>query len=232
MKCSFCRNKSVYFRKNEGHHYCRNHFIKNIEKRVKRTIRANKLIENGDRIAVAVSGGKDSANVLFLLKKIFKNNPKIELFTIILDEGIKRYRYLLDKKVRELKATKLAIGWNLDDECQDILMNVLKGGLLRDFTVHKKFVPIIKPLITIPGNESELYAKLNNIPFHSKKCNFSVDNTLRKQARKFLNNLEETSPGIKYSLFESSRKIMPFVRAKLKPNQEVLKVRKLLKSVK
>ena len=98
MKCSFCRNKSVYFRRNEGHYYCKHHFIKNIEKRVKRTIRVNKLIENGDKIAVAVSGGKDSANTLFLLNKIFKSNPKIKLFTITLDEGIKGYR---DKSVKK-----------------------------------------------------------------------------------------------------------------------------------
>ena len=304
MKCSFCRNKSVYFRRNEGHHYCKNHFIKNIEKRVKRIIRVNKLVENGDRIAVTVSGGKDSTNVLFLLNKIFKNNPKIKLFAITLDEGIKGYRdksvkkseifckkigvkqyifmfkkefgftvdklskkmksgycgscgllrrYLLNKKARELKATKLATGHNLDDECQSILMNVLKGDLLRLvrggpmplLTRYKMFVPRIKPLITIPENESELYAKLNNIPFHPKSCSYSVDNPLRGGARNFLNNLEETSPGIKYSLYESALKIMPFVRTKFKvgkigsckkcgepSSQEVCKVCELLKGIK
>ena len=275
MKCSFCGKESVYFRRNEGHHYCKNHFIKNIEKRVKRTIRVNKLMENGDRIAVAVSGGKDSANTLFLLNKIFKNNPKIKLFAITLDEGIKGYRdksvkkseifckkigieqhiftfkkefgftvdelskrmksgycgscgllrrYLLNKKARELKATKVATGHNLDDECQSILMNILKGDLLRlvrsgpmpMLTEHKKFVPRIKPLITIPENESELYARLNNISFHPKSCIYSVDNPLRGQTRRFLNSLEETSPGIKYSLYESVSKITPFIRVKFK----------------
>ena len=304
MKCSFCRNKSVYFRRNEGHHYCENHFIKNIEKRVKRAIRVNKLIEDWDRIAVAVSGGKDSANVLFLLNKIFKHNPKIKLFALTLDEGIKGYRnksvkkseifckkigakqhffsfkkefgfsvdelskkmnsgycgscgllrrYLLNKKARQLKATKLATGHNLDDECQSILMNVLKGDLLRlvrtgpmpMLTRHKKFVLRIKPLITIPENESELYARLNNIPFHPKSCIYSIDNPLRGGMRNFLNNLEKTSPGIKYSLYESAIKIMPFVRMKFKSgkisickecrepsSQEVCKVCRLLKSVK
>ena len=304
MKCSFCRNKSVYFRRNEGHHYCKNHFIKNIEKRVKRTIRVNKLIDNGDRIAVAVSGGKDSANTLFLLNKIFKNNPKIKLFAITLDEGIKGYRdksvkksegfckkigvkqhiftlkkefsltidelskkmesgycgscgllrrYLLNKKARELKMTKLATGHNLDDECQSIVMNVLKGDLLRlvrggpmpMLTLHKKFVPRIKPLITIPENESELYARLNNIPFYPKKCTYSVDNPLRGQTRNFLNNLEKTSPGIKYSLYESAKRIIPSIRPKFKSgkigfckecgeasSQKICKVCKLLGTIK
>jgi uncharacterized protein (TIGR00269 family) len=275
MKCSFCRDESVYFRRNEGHYYCKKHFIKNIEKRMKRTIRINKLIENGDRIAVTVSGGKDSGNVLFLLNKIFKTNPKIKIFAITLDEGIKGYRnksvkkseilckklgvkqhiftfkkefglsvdelskkmksgycgscgllrrYLLNKKARELKATKLATGHNLDDECQSILMNVLKGDLLRlvragpmpILAKHEKFVPRIKPLINIPEEESELYAKINGIPFFPKKCVYSIDNPLRGQTRKFLNDLDKSSPGIKYNLYESSLKIIPFIRTKFK----------------
>jgi len=271
---------------------------------VKRTIRVNKLIENGDRIAVAVSGGKDSANVLFLLNKIFKNNPKIEFFVITIDEGIKGYRdksikkseifckkigveqhiftfkeecgitvdelvkriksgycgscgllrrYLLNKKAKALKATKLATGHNLDDECESILMNILKGDLLRlvrsgpmpMLTRHKKFVPRIKPLITIPENESILYAKINNITFQPKRCIYSVDNSLRGEARKFLKNLEETSPGIKYSLYKSAKKIMPFIKTKFRSgrisickecgepsSQKICKVCELLKGLK
>lgn len=303
MKCSFCSKKSVYFRRNEGHHYCENHFIKNIEKKVKRTLGSNKLIERGDRVAIAHSGGKDSSNVLFLLNKILKNNPNIKLFVITLDEGIKRYRdkavkkseifckkvgieqhifsfkkefgftvdqlskkiksgycgscgvlrrYLLNKKARELKATKLATGHNLDDECQSILMNVLKGDLLRlvrvgpmpQVAAHAKFVTRIKPLITILENESILFGKINNIPSHPKKCPYSVDNPLRGGARKFLNSLEETSPGIKYSLYESALKIVPFVRTKFKvekigsckecgepSSQRICKVCELLSSI-
>jgi len=275
MKCSFCKKESIYFRINEGHHYCKNHFLKNIEKRVKRTIRTNNLIENVDRIAVAVSGGKDSANVLFLLKKIFENNPKIEIFAITLDEGIKGYRdvsvkkseslckklgvrqyifsfkkefgftidelskkmksgycgscgllrrYLLNKKARKLGATKLATGHNLDDECQSILMNVLKGDLFRlartgpmpQIVRHQNFVTRIKPLIMIPENESIFYGKINKISAYPKKCSYSVDNPLRGETRNFLNNLEETSPGIKYSLYESALKIKPFIVGKFK----------------
>lgn len=273
MKCSFCKQESVYFRKNEGHYYCKKHFIKNIEKKVKKNISANKLIENGDTIAVAHSGSKDSANVLFLLNKIFKNNPKIKIFAITLDEGIKGHRdfsikkseslcrklgvkqyvfyfkeefgftvdelakkiksgyckncdflkrYSLNKRAREHNATKLATGHNLDDECQRIVMNLLKGNMLRmvrtgpipKLTNHPKFVNIIKPLIIIPENESMLYGKLNNIPSYSKECSYLVDNPLRNEARKFLNNLEENSPGIKYSLYESALKFKLFTMSK------------------
>jgi uncharacterized protein (TIGR00269 family) len=272
MKCSFCKQESVYFRENEGHYYCKKHFIKNIEKKVKKIISINRLVENRDTIAVAHSGSRDSANVLFLLKNIFKNNPKIKFFVITLDEGIKGYSnscvkkseslckklgvkqyvfyfkkefgftideltkkvksgycescnllrgYLLNKKAVELGATKIATGYDLGYECESIVMNLLKGDILGMKHIgpikksdHPKFVTIIKPLITILENESILYGKINNIPSCPKGCFYTVDNSLRKEARKFLSNLEENSPGIKYSLYESALKIKLFINSK------------------
>ena len=38
-------------------------------------------------------------------------------------------RYLLNKKSKELKFTKLATGHNLDDECQSIMMNQFKNNI-------------------------------------------------------------------------------------------------------
>jgi len=271
MKCSFCRNESVYFRKNEGHYYCKNHFIKNIEKRLKREIRINQLIENNDRIAVALSGGNDSANLLFLLTKIFRNNPKIEIFAITLDEGIKGYRnygikkskilckkigvkqhiftfkkefgitvdelskklkngyysnckllreQLLDKKAIELGATKLAMGHNLNDECENIIMNILRGNLQGLSTMgptsknslYPKFATRIKPLVLIPENESFLYGKINNVPSSPRKCIYSIDNNLRDEARTLLSNLENSSPGLKYSLYENASNVANFLK--------------------
>ena len=80
-KCSSCKNESVYFRTNEGRHYCKVCFSKNIEKKVRLTISKNNLIKNGDKIVVAFSGGKDSGNLLYLLHKIFKDNPNVRNWT-------------------------------------------------------------------------------------------------------------------------------------------------------
>ena len=109
MKCSFCKNEAVYFRANEGKYYCKNHFIRSVEKRVKRTIGQNKLVEDGDVIAVALSGGKDSTNTLYMLHKFFSKNPKIKLFAITIDEGIKGYREIVIEKAKEL-CNMLGIG--------------------------------------------------------------------------------------------------------------------------
>ncbi|OYT27631.1 MAG: hypothetical protein B6U95_05830 [Thermofilum sp. ex4484_82] len=44
------------------------------------------------RIAVGVSGGKDSVALLYILSKIERRFPRSELIAITIDEGIKGYR--------------------------------------------------------------------------------------------------------------------------------------------
>ena len=45
-----------------------------------------------DRVAIAVSGGKDSLSLLCILNKIEKKFPKSEIIEITIDEGISNYR--------------------------------------------------------------------------------------------------------------------------------------------
>jgi len=45
-----------------------------------------------DRIAVAVSGGKDSLSLLHVLAKVEKRYPKASLVAVTVDEGIRGYR--------------------------------------------------------------------------------------------------------------------------------------------
>ncbi len=50
------------------------------------------MFEYDSRIAVAVSGGKDSLNLLYLLNDIEEQFPRAELIAISIDEGIEGYR--------------------------------------------------------------------------------------------------------------------------------------------
>ena len=91
MKCTKCGREAVYHAKYEGKFYCHKHFNEMVEVKVKQNIRKYGLIKRGDRIAVGVSGGKDSVVLLHILHKLSQKFP-FEVVAITIDEGIKGYR--------------------------------------------------------------------------------------------------------------------------------------------
>lgn len=66
---------------------------KKIKNAVGRAIADYGLVRDGDRIAVAVSGGKDSYTLLHILEELRKRAPiRFELFAITIDSGYPGYR--------------------------------------------------------------------------------------------------------------------------------------------
>ncbi len=90
--CTKCGAKPVIIkRKASGQMLCKECFIASITEKVLKGIRRNKLVEKGDKVAVALSGGKDSVMVLDILYSLYERNI-IDLVAITIDEGIEGYR--------------------------------------------------------------------------------------------------------------------------------------------
>lgn len=89
MHCHRCTNESVIQLPYGPHAFCQEHFIAFFENRVKQFTRAQKMFSTNEKIAVAVSGGKDSVVALNLVKQIMPHN---EIVGISIDEGIDGYR--------------------------------------------------------------------------------------------------------------------------------------------
>ena len=277
ITCGFCSKRAVAHSPYLHAYLCKDHFISYYEERVKLTIKKFNLIKPGDRVAVAVSGGKDSLTMLYLLTK-FSGNMKYELFAITIDEGIKGYsdvrvmnlkknagkmgielyvtsfkeeigmsldeatevlkkkgfeykpctvcgvfrRYLMNKTARELGATKLATGHNLDDEAQVFLMNALRGalpniireGLITEYALHEKMVPRIKPLYFIPEKETLIYSKLIGLDvFLEAECPYVIY-SMRHPLRHWLNKLEWKTPYTKYKVIATKELILSLLRDK------------------
>jgi len=133
MKKCKCGKPAVFFRIYEGRYLCEKCFCRSIEKKAKKNIRQHKLISPGDRIGIAVSGGKDSMVTLYIMSKIIKPRRDMEITAITIDEGIKGYRDVCIKRVKDF-CKKLGVehkvfsfkeefGKTLDEKIKEIKSN-------------------------------------------------------------------------------------------------------------
>jgi uncharacterized protein (TIGR00269 family) len=267
MRCSKgkCTNSAIIHQKYSGLHICEAHFVEDVERKVKREMRKQLMVERGDTIAVALSGGKDSSTLLYMLGKIFSNRKDLEFFVLSVDEGINGYRpitlsnaekvakefgvdffrvsfehefgftadeiaakgfeqapctfcgvlrrKLIERKAKELGATKVATAHNLDDEVQTILINYIRGDIARLGRLRgrrEEFVPRIKPLRDVPEKEVALYAILAGIPIITAQCPYAT-RSFRFTVKKMLNELERKHPGSKYSLMRGYERFLDFL---------------------
>jgi uncharacterized protein (TIGR00269 family) len=95
----------VYLDRIRGRHLCGDHLLRDIEARVRGTIREYRLIRPGERLAVALSGGKDSTALLHLLSKIVPGPGDVILTAITVDEGIAGYRDATLRVARDMAAS-------------------------------------------------------------------------------------------------------------------------------
>lgn len=132
-------------------------------------------------------------------------------------------RSLLNKQARELKATKLATGHNLDDEAQSILMNQFRHNIalssrLGPITGVKRdprFIPRIKPFYFLTEKEVATYAFLHNLVPKFNECTY-CEESYRFEIRDLLNNIEQKYPGTKHSIVSSFIEILPLLKNKFK----------------
>ncbi|MFX0098011.1 MAG: hypothetical protein ACFFCS_00405 [Candidatus Hodarchaeota archaeon] len=97
--CSRCKkNRVMILREHSGERVCRACFLSEIQARVRKTISRLDMLNNQDKLALAVSGGKDSVVLVKVLFTIHENligqqakNGKPPVM-ITIDEGIEGYR--------------------------------------------------------------------------------------------------------------------------------------------
>ena len=273
MKCSKCGNPKVIFKREQsGQLLCKDCFIESIEKKVIKTVRKEKLLDKGDKVLVALSGGKDSVTTLEILNS-FRRMNVIDICAVTVDEGIDNYRQegvdiairhaerlgiehkvvslrdeygitldeimqrenhkgsctycgvfrrtIINKAAREMGATKIATGHNLDDEVQAIMMNYLEGNTdnltklgAKTESKAKEFTVKIKPLREIPEREIGLYVVAKELEVHFDSCPYAMQ-SFRGEVSEVINQLAEKHPTLKYSTLRGYDKIKGILKKEL-----------------
>jgi tRNA(Ile)-lysidine synthase len=214
-------------------------------KNVNETIEKYNLLEKGERVIVALSGGPDSTALLAVFVPIAKaldlslivahfnhrlrgaESDEDEDFSRDLSEkmglpfvsgkmdqlkvkkGIspedyyRRQRYdFLNKISEDYQAQKIALGHNLQDQAETVLLNILRGSGLEGL---KGFLPMrdgkfIRPLMEISRREIISFLNETGIPYRQDSSNENK-RYLRNQIR------SELIPFLKEKLIRKLRKI-------------------------
>lgn len=163
-------------------------------------------------------------SVCYMRDAFKEKNVKVHSCTIC---GVPR-RYLINRLVRELGATKIVTGHNLDDEAQAVMMNIIKhrpeqNARLGPASAKKDgLIPRIKPLYFVRENDIERYSKLHGFVVHYGKCP-CVKGSLRTSLREFFVAYEKIIPNVRENIIQFFIQQLPSLRKKYQ-NKVELKV--------
>ena len=206
------------------------------------------MLNDGDKILVALSGGKDSLTMLQLMAersriykpkisiiaahvkmvnipysvdsdflKNFCNNLGVELHILesCFDASTDKRkspcflcswnrRKALFTLAQEQGCNKIALGHNMDDFIETMLMNMtFQGSFSAMAPVMKmdKFqMTIIRPLCLVNENDVEKYAQVQQFPPLKKNCPYENDSH-RKSMKDLLAHLESLNPEARYNMW-------------------------------
>jgi uncharacterized protein (TIGR00269 family) len=134
----------IYFMKPRDRH----HFNQELENRVEKVIAEYNLIDNGDKVAVALSGGKDSVLTLHILHKLVEEGDfDFKLLAIAIDEGIVNYREegleVARTQARDLGveyhelSLKKEFGFSLDEAAEFYQTACVPCGVFRRYLLNR-----------------------------------------------------------------------------------------------
>lgn len=110
-ECSRCKETAVADLPYMGSRLCRDHFLRFFAERAKKEVAQQGRLPSGT-IAVALSGGKDSAAVLHFVHGLAAPRRDVRIVAVTVDEGIAGYR---DRSLEACRALTDALGveWRL-----------------------------------------------------------------------------------------------------------------------
>jgi tRNA(Ile)-lysidine synthase TilS/MesJ len=107
MRCDRCGRDAIVLQRYSGLRLCGDHLRAALEARARGTLRARGWIRPGDRIAVALSGGRSSCSLLRFLSAQFGMRRDLSLVAVTVDEGCPARDM---GRIRDM-AGRMGVGW-------------------------------------------------------------------------------------------------------------------------
>lgn len=152
---------------------------------VRRAVETYNMIEDGDRVGVGLSGGKDSLVLLKALSAYRRFSPaKFELFAYTIDLG------------RD-GVNKLALGHHADDLAETFLLSAFYEGRLSTFApinaMERTGVTLIRPLILTYEKNIAAYARAAELPVVKNPCPANHE-TQREYVKTLIKSVQKDIP--------------------------------------
>ncbi len=117
--------------------------------------------------------------------------------------------YLLDRIAGESGVTKLALGVTLDKGAVTVLKDILQGvpeRLVGSKRVSWGKIPLIRPFISVPHTEVELYADLHVKSCSQSRCPY-IHMPFEEDVQNILNEFSIRHPATKYALMSLKKNL-------------------------
>jgi len=137
--------------------------------------------------------------------KIFHADVKTfaEKNKIGIEEAARNLRYeFLEQARREFAASNIAVGHNLDDNAETVIMNLCRGAGIKGLGgIPPVNGAVIRPLINVPRLKIEEYLRTHKIKYLTDSSNLSNDFTRNRVRNIILPSLEnEVNPNTKKTI--------------------------------
>src|SRR6185436_2065438 len=203
---------------------------KTLLRKVGEAVQRFRMIRDGDRVAVALSGGKDSMTLLEALLLLAKRAPiefSVCAFTVEqgkflrpiepLGEYLKArgipWTYFRDAPSLRLLEDQpdhgcnvIAFGHTADDFCEALLRNTMFTGKLSSLppVTHSRNrdYRLIRPLVFVTEDITRAYAESQGVPVVPCGCSQRTG-TVRRALRDMFKNLEQEYPHLKETILSA-----------------------------
>ncbi len=133
-----------------------------------------------------------------------------QLSAVKSEDSLRAIRYNFFKTVcKKNKADYIAVGHNLNDQAETVLLRILRGTGLRGLSAIKfRNNNIIRPLLNIPRKEILEYLRKKKVPYRIDKTNLEADFTRNKIRNELLPQLSKGyNPNIQEVLYKLSQSV-------------------------
>ena len=216
----------------------RKKFKHDLEGRFEKAVVQYELIEEGDNIAVCISGGKDSMLMAKLFQEIKRHNKfPFTLTFISMDPGyLPQNRALIEENCRLLGIPVTIFDTPIfdsvyhiekspcyDDVIETILMGMLYSGQYQAMmpklrSTNFEGMELIRPMYLIREDDIKAWRDYNGLRFLQCACKFTEENALgaqtgnisskRLETKNLIASLKKTNPQVEKNLFRSTENVV------------------------